>query len=344
MSPGGGILALVAAALLGVAVPYVGMRMLLPGVAEQATVRNYRGRPVTRGLGIVWLLWSGSAMLAGALGTLPLGAASGASALLGIAGILALIAFSLGLVDDVFGSVERRGFSGHVSALGHGRLTTGMLKLLGISLASLVAAGVVSFVAPWGDSGSEQGGWWLRGALVVVAGATVALTANFVNLTDLRPGRALKVYVVLGVAGAVVAARVLSRADASAAVPPSSWVAASVLLLFVLGPAFAVWGDDLGERGMLGDAGANPAGAVAGLLLIVGMTTPALVVLGGVMLALNLVAERVSYSAVIERTAVLGWLDGLGRRDTRTTPGDMKSADPDDAGETDGSSAQSGGG
>ncbi len=64
---------------------------------------------------------------------------------------------------------------------------------------------------------------------------------------------------------------------------------------------------------MLGDAGANPAGALAGVFLA--MWWPlwgviALVVLLGV---LNVVSERVSFSSAIEGSTLLRWFDGLGR-------------------------------
>ncbi len=86
-----------------------------------------------------------------------------------------------------------------------------------------------------------------------------------------------------------------------------------VLALFVFGPVIAVWGHDLGERGMLGDAGANPMGAVAGMLIVIGLPLWGLVAYFALMLGLSLTSERVSFSRVIEQNATLRWLDGLGR-------------------------------
>jgi hypothetical protein len=85
------------------------------------------------------------------------------------------------------------------------------------------------------------------------------------------------------------------------------------LLAFALGPVAAVWRYDLREEGMLGDAGANPMGAVAGLLIVAGLPLWALVVYFAVMLGLNVASERVSFSAVIERTGWLRRIDLLGR-------------------------------
>lgn len=74
---------------------------------------------------------------------------------------------AIGLADDLWSGPER-GFRGH---LGAGR-TTGVLKLVGIPLAGLLATRKLS------------------GALLV------GLAANFVNQLDTKPGRALKAYLV----------------------------------------------------------------------------------------------------------------------------------------------------
>jgi Glycosyl transferase family 2 len=74
---------------------------------------------------------------------------------------------ALGLADDLWSGPER-GFRGHLTA----RRTTGVLKLVGIPLAGLLATRKLS------------------GALLV------GLAANFLNQLDTRPGRALKAYLV----------------------------------------------------------------------------------------------------------------------------------------------------
>src|SRR5258705_1523156 len=51
----------------------------------------------------------------------------------------------LGFMDDVLGS-EDRGFRGHLQALSRGRLTTGMLKLIGGAAIALVLASAPGFV------------------------------------------------------------------------------------------------------------------------------------------------------------------------------------------------------
>jgi len=308
MSPLEITITLVGALVLGVFIPWALVAMLYPALRENlsAVTTNYRGRQVVAGLGIVWLAWAGCAIVGG---TLLSSVARGSSlAVLTLAGPLALVAFALGVVDDAYGSSAARGFKGHVKAMFEGRLTTGGLKLVGIGTASLVVALIIARIAPWGSDGL---GASLLGKSLI-AGAAIALTSNFVNLTDLRPGRALKIYSVLAVLG------VASTLAALVALAPNTSVSdisvqSVALLLFVLGPVAATWRYDLRELGMLGDAGANPMGAVAGMLIVLGLPLWGLVIYFAAMLALNAASERVSYSRVIESTALLRRIDSVGR-------------------------------
>jgi len=299
---------LMVAAVLGFGVPWLGMRMLGPSLMESRTTTNYRGREVFLGLGVVWLLWAAAAILAGLLSFIP-DAVTAPALLLVLAGPLALVAFALGLFDDAYGSSAARGFKGHLSAMAHGRLTTGGMKLLGISLASYIAAAIV--IDARGDSmqlALEPLLWALP------AGAGIALTSNFINLADLRPGRALKAYSFLAVCGVISSSVGLAwmRAGSGSRLESTLYTAA-ILAIFAFGPVLAVWRYDLGELGMLGDAGANPAGAVAGLLIVAGLPAWGTIVYFALMLALNLASERVSFSKVIEGNAFLSRLDALGR-------------------------------
>jgi len=296
------------AALLGVVVPFVGMRLLVPTLRESHTVTNYRGRQVFLGLGVVWLLWAGAAIVGGVLPALV--ADVGATVILVLAGLLTLVAFALGLVDDAYGSSAARGFKGHLTAMARGRLTTGGMKLLGISLASYVVALVLAI----GRSDSSQ--LTLAPFLwALPAGAGIALTSNFINLTDLRPGRALKAYSLLAAIGVVFSAIGLSWMLPGEYGSSAMRVvyAAVVLVFYAFGPVLAVWRYDLGEQGMMGDAGANPMGAVAGLLIVAGLPAWGTVVYFVLMLALNLASERVSFSRIIESSALLSRVDAFGR-------------------------------
>ena len=122
----------------------------------------------------------------------------------------------------------------------------------------------------------------------------IAGGANLLNLFDLRPGRAIKVALAAGAALGVT-----SAGAAGAAAP--------------VGAALSVLPEDLGERAMLGDAGANALGAMIGVATTSLPRPVRLAVLGGVA-GLTLASEKVSFTKVIARTPALNWLDLLGRR------------------------------
>jgi UDP-N-acetylmuramyl pentapeptide phosphotransferase/UDP-N-acetylglucosamine-1-phosphate transferase len=190
----------------------------------------------------------------------------------------------LGLLDDLVGSGagQPRGWRGHFTALGTGQLSTGVFKAAG-------ALGLALFVAADPSAGA---GTYLLSTVVLV------LATNLFNLLDLRPGRAGKAFVLLG-AGLTIGARGLGPL----------WTVG----LF-LGPILVLLPLDLREVGMLGDTGSNVIGAVAGVWLILTLTTTLGLAIAAVVLALiTLYGEFRSISAFVERTPGLRQLDLLGR-------------------------------
>jgi hypothetical protein len=318
VSVGDAGLAVVLALLLGVLVPWAFMKMLVPALesSERARVVNYRGREVFLGLGVSWLVWSGCAILIGVAATSLLFSRLQVFAL---AGLFALVAFALGLLDDALGSSDSRGFRGHLRAVAHGRITTGGMKLIGIGLASFVVGFALADIAPWGGNNGIDTRATMsvsRIGLALLAGAAMALTSNFVNLMDLRPGRALKTHSLLAVIGVISLGWGLRLPGTPAGFTAAHLLEVVALALVALGPVFATWRFDLGERGMLGDAGANPAGAVAGMLIVIGLPLWGLIAYFVLMLVLNLASERVSFSTVIEGNSLLRRLDAHGRAES----------------------------
>ena len=190
----------------------------------------------------------------------------------------------LGLLDDVLGGegpAAARGWRGHFSALRRGELSTGVLKALG-------AVGLALFAARY--LGLSTGRWLLAVAVLV-------LCTNAFNLLDLRPGRALKVFVVLGAALTAGSGQVRTL-----------WA----LGLFAA-PALVAGAYDLRERAMLGDTGANLIGAVGGLWLVLTLSGTGQAVALGVLLAITLYGELRSISGLVDRTPGLRYLDSLGR-------------------------------
>lgn len=252
-----------------------------PGGLERWARVNHRGEPVA--------LLEGPAYAIGALTGELLG--SGADRRTRLAAAFATVsAAGLGGYDDLAGDGSSRGLAGHFQALRRGEVSTGAVKVAGLAAAGLVSAALVP------PRPGEATGGVVRAVDVCVAGALIAGTANLVNLLDLRPGRALKAVVGLGTLTA--AGRGRSAPLASSAV----------------GAALACLPADLGERAMLGDTGANAAGALLGVGWVRGLGRPGRLAALAAVSALTLASETVSFTAVIDRTPALRALDRLGRR------------------------------
>jgi hypothetical protein len=162
---------------------------------------------------------------------------------------------AVGLADDLL-SGPVRGIRKHLRA----GVTTGTLKAVAIPLYGLVRTRSLS------------------GALLV------ALSANFLNQLDTRPGRALKAY-----------------------------LAVAPLVRAPLLPAVLVAPYDLREMTMLGDAGSNALGAMLGLSSVDRFTGRGRKLAIAALAGLNLLGETRSLGELIERTPGLSHLDRLGR-------------------------------
>jgi hypothetical protein len=163
-------------------------------------------------------------------------------------------------------------------------VTTGLVKIVGIGATGLVAAALA-------DRTRDD----VRAVDTLVGGAVVAGAANLANLLDLRPGRALKATVL---------------AAAPLVVPPSRPGAAAAA---AAGAALGVLAPDLAGRAMLGDTGANAAGALVGTALLGRTGRRGRLVALVALAALTLASEKVSFTRVIESTPGLRELDAWGR-------------------------------
>ena len=291
---------------------YGGIRMIFPLLKETpaAQAQNYAGRTVAYGLGLVWVFFAFALCLLGLIFDDQLWKLTPLVQTPVI--ILVLVCFALGLVDDSYGTGASRGFKGHLKALAKGKLTTGGLKLFGISAVAFYCAFSLEPLIMLTSAGPQRGILALFSSSLaskilygLFAGAGIALTSNFLNLCDLRPGRALKAYGLLTALAGVLMIFTFSF----------SAMALSLIILIV--PLIAVFGLDVKEQGMLGDTGANPFGALVGCAIIFALGTNYLMlgVYVAVMLALNFASEKVSFSRVISGNKFLSKLDNLGRLD-----------------------------
>jgi UDP-GlcNAc:undecaprenyl-phosphate GlcNAc-1-phosphate transferase len=246
---------------------------------------NYRGALVAFPAGL-------AAVAAGVIALGPAAIADHASdgdvwppigAPVGIVGIVLYVlgVAVLGLIDDVIGAGDERGWRGHARTAAAGGFSPGLLKAAG-------AAGLALFILA--GSALDTGDYLLAAAVLVLA-------TNFFNLLDLRPGRSLKALALLGVALTI----------GSMDLDPL-WA----LGLFV-GPLLVLLPFDLREHGMLGDTGSNVAGAVAGLWLILTLDTTGQLIALAVIGTATIYGDFRSISRLIDRTPGLRHLDSLGR-------------------------------
>lgn len=192
---------------------------------------------------------------------------------------LALV-LAAGLVDDLLPSGPR-GIREHLRALATGRVSTGIVKLVVVAGAAAVTVAAVP-----GRSGLAR----VAGALLIAA------SANVCNGLDVRPGRAIKFFLPVGLA-----------------VLATPWPAQPFLPGVALGALLLLpW--DAGERAMLGDAGANLLGFTAGLGLFHLVHGWSLVAAALVAVLLNVLADTVTLTRLIEIVPPLRWYDAMGRR------------------------------
>ncbi|OIK25414.1 hypothetical protein [Streptomyces malaysiense] len=197
----------------------VALRAKAPGGAARWARKNHAGRTV--------MLYAGPAA---AYGT-----ALAAARVHPGAGLAVLAAGACGAYDDAAGD-HRRGFREHLGALRGGEVTSGAVKLFGISGAALVAGALLRE----------------RPLDRLLAGVVVAGAAHCVNLVDVRPGRALGAVLALGAPGLLRGGR------------------GGELAAVAMGGAAAVLREDIGERTMLGDTGAHALGAALGAAVVAG--------------------------------------------------------------------------
>jgi UDP-GlcNAc:undecaprenyl-phosphate/decaprenyl-phosphate GlcNAc-1-phosphate transferase len=240
---------------------------------------NYRGRVLACPLGLV-------IVAAAALALAPLAVAQQLAATavlrpeLGWVAVYVLGVAFLGLADDVLAD-RARGWRGHGAAVLGGEFSTGALKAAG-------STGLALYVMAQLGVGTTR---FVLGAVVLV------LATNAFNLLDLRPGRAAKVFVALGVLLTLGSGRL-----------GPLWAVG----LFA-GPVVVVGFYDVRELGLLGDTGSNLVGAVAGAWLVLSLSNLGLAVAAAALAGMTVYGELRSISELIARTPGLREIDSLGR-------------------------------
>jgi hypothetical protein len=216
----------------------------------------------------------------GALGAVAVFAAVGVTRGGVIATIGCTLVFAAGFVDDRVAGAPR-GLRAHLRELARMHVTTGVVKLVVIGASAIVVAASLP----------ERGAASVAGAILMAAAANVG------NGLDVRPGRVLKAFL-------PVAVVVLVAGPALELAPPLPGIVVGALVVL---PA------DLRERAVLGDGGSNLLGFVAGLGAFLVLPGWGVWVAGACVVALNVVAETLTFSRVIDSVPALRWFDALGR-------------------------------
>ncbi|GIM47432.1 hypothetical protein DNHGIG_29810 [Collibacillus ludicampi] len=187
-----------------------------------------------------------------------------------------------GWLDDRFGTRDVGGFLGHLRKLMiEGEMTTGLLKAIGGAALSLGVAILLN----------------REGYVVLIDGMTMALMANAINLLDVKPGRAIKGVILVGISILIV----------------SRSVDILLPLLLLFGVILAFFPADMAGQVMLGDTGANFLGAVLGFLLVRMLDVPETCMLLAGLMLFHIYTEFHSLSELIENNRFLRWLDEWGR-------------------------------
>ena len=199
---------------------------------------------------------------------------------------LALYIFSMmamffaGALDDLIGNRNVSGLKGHFKSLFKGELTTGGFKALFGGFVGLVVSVCIS-----NDIVD-----------IIVNTLIIALSTNLMNLFDLRPGRAIKAYLVIMIPIYITLTGYTK-----------------VFPLLILPNVLAYFNTDLKARGMMGDTGSNVLGISIGVLMAFGYGIKVRLAWLVFLILMHLITEKFSLTKIIEKNRVLKFIDNLGR-------------------------------
>ncbi len=237
---------------------------------------NFQGKEIPVGFGLFPILWSVPLFIA--LGFLKREEQHIYSCFAILIGGMGL----LGFIDDRWGDRTSTGLRGHFKRFIDGEITTGFVKAAG-GIALSICVFRYSLDQNWSTS--------------IVSGTIVALSANMLNLLDLRPGRASGSF--LTVSFLLTAVMVFRH-----------HIIIQLVLLLV--PVIVLHERDSRARAMMGDTGSNSLGAALGLAAT--LLFPSWLAHGimlSVLIALHLVAEKISFTKVIAANPFLSRMDKL---------------------------------
>lgn len=243
---------------------------------------NFRGERIPLGVGVFLLLGQGLYLMLRSTIWIGLGWGEPVQ----ISSIIFFISMSavgiIGFVDDRWGRYDIKGLRGHLQyAREHRKLTTGLWKVIIIMLAAMLVS--VNIAHP--------NHWWF---VIVI----LMLSSNLFNLLDVRPGRAGKLFLLMGLLSFFLT---------------GDWYGLFGEWLGLWGVWFLLIIGDLQGKWMLGDAGSNLLGFVTGIWIISLYPFWIQLMLGFVFLWLHWFAEKYSIQRWVEAHHWIRRVDEWGR-------------------------------
>ena len=196
--------------------------------------------------------------------------------------VVIVIISLVSLLDDLIGEKKIKGLKQHISLLISGKLTTGGLKAI-IGFTASVIISVKLFES------------WIS---LIINILIIALFSNIINMFDLRPGRALKVFILISIFLTITA--FIRDLD--------------FIIFSVLGIVLAYLPNDIKGLSMMGDIGANFLGMTLGFYSVVSQHFSFKFVLLIILIIIHVVGEFYSFSTIIDKNRLLKYFDNFGRQ------------------------------
>ncbi|WMM26477.1 phospho-N-acetylmuramoyl-pentapeptide-transferase [Tissierella sp. MB52-C2] len=187
----------------------------------------------------------------------------------------------IGLLDDLIGEKKVKGLKGHIKSFLKGTLTTGAIKaFMGLFIALVVSSFISNTLGDF-----------------IINSLLIGLFTNFINLFDLRPGRASKVFLIIS-----VVLFLTSFKNERSYILFSFW---GILIPYI--------SLDLKAKVMMGDVGSNTLGFTLGIYTASYFNTMTRLIILVILIIFHIMAEKVSFSKVIDNNRFLKFLDNIGR-------------------------------
>lgn len=268
---------------------FIGTSILIPFfknmlVSSNLVRPNYKGEQIPVGMGIIFL----PMLIINSIFVLFITKSNIAYIYMFLFGIMSM--FFAGIIDDTIGNRDVSGLGGHFRSLLKGNLTTGGFKALfggfvGLMISVTVSRNIIE---------------------IIVNTLVIALSTNLMNLLDLRPGRAIKVYLVI-----MIGFFLGAKDGVKDIINSKMEIRNMVMLMFP--NVLSYFRSDLKAKSMMGDTGSNVLGISIGIIFVIWFSYKARVLWLLFLIFMHILTEKYSLTKIIENNKFLNKLDKLGR-------------------------------